>query len=450
MASRAIGLFTLLAALAPTAATAADDPATGPDGDPLEISFDVESKLHWRHSDRNALPVPFPFSPDMLPPGFEQGEVRTVEGGSHLELSVISLIGNLEYGDRFRAHAKVDLFDRYDRNPTSGDRRIDLDAFWIEFGRHTPVATVAADPGAYLRIGKFGKFERQNDRHLESYGVVSTAFNRFEDNGIEIGVDLTPNLYLKASITEGNPVFLRDPNALAGDNGVEELRNPNPQPPFETGIPILYDAEVEDVDFLEDPELGLATGFRWEDAAGQRALDIMAFGYRRELNNSVNLEGTFYGGDLDLLRGPANQFPFPGLRGNDKTEYGANVWAYLGDVSLFAQYVDQELASLPRTGYEIEAAWRFGLPLVWAYDGRQLFSQIQPAIRYSRLDNGFSNPDVTPFPSASWDWVKIDYGLRLAILPGLDLTAEFADNRFETASGTRDNDEWLVTLRWRF
>ena len=31
------------------------------------------------------------------------------------------------------------------------------------------------------------KFERQNDRHLESYGLVSTAFNRFEDFGVEAG-----------------------------------------------------------------------------------------------------------------------------------------------------------------------------------------------------------------------------------------------------------------------
>lgn len=448
MASRAIGL--LLGALVPAVGAADDGRSPDRDGEALEVSIDVESRLHWRHSERNAFPVPFPFSPEMLPPGDEQGFIRTVDGGGRLELSVISLIGNLEYSDWFRAHARVDFFDKYDRNPTSGDRRIDPDALWIEFGRHTPVATLAPGPGGYVRVGKFEKFERQNDRHLESYGVVSTAFNRFEDHGVEFGVDLTRHLYLKGSITEGNPVFLRDPNALAGDNGVEELRQPNPRPPFETGIPILYDAEVEDLDFLEEPELGVAAGFRWEDAAGARAIDLMAFGYRRELDNSVDLDGTFYGGDLDLLRGPLNLFPYPALRGDDKTEYGVNLWAYVDRFSLFAQYVDQELASLPRTGFEVEAAWRFDLPLVWAYDGRQLFSSIQPAIRYSRLDNGFANPEVTPFPSASWDWVKIDYGIRLAILPGLDLTAEFADNRFDTANGTRGNDEWLMTLRWQF
>ena len=65
------------------------------------------------------------------------------------------------------------------------------------------------------------------------------------------------------------------------------------------------------------------------------------------------LNGSFYGGDLDLLRGPENQFPFP-LTSDDKREVGGNLWLYLGGASLFAQYVDQDLggragpASRPR------------------------------------------------------------------------------------------------------
>jgi hypothetical protein len=70
-------------------------------------------------------------------------------------------------------------------------------------------------------------------------------------------------------------------------------------------------------------------------------------------------------------------------------------------------------------------------------------------LRYSRLDNDFANPEVTPFPSGAWDWEKIDIGLRLTVLPGLDLTAEYADNEFQTANGAAGNDEWLLTLRWR-
>ena len=88
------------------------------------------------------------------------------------------------------------------------------------------------------------------------------------------------------------------------------------------------------------------------------------------------------------------------------------------------------------------------LPLRWAVGGRQLFPFVQPAVRYSMLENDFANPAVTPFPSGAWDWEKIDVGIRLGILPGIDLTAEYAANTFERATGDGTNDETLVTLRW--
>lgn len=411
--------------------------------------FGMEARLHYRDSDRNRFPVNFPFTPDMLPPGAEQGAMETVNPGSHFEASLVSLIANIERGEHFAAHTRIDFFDRHERNPTSGDRRVDIDQLWLRFGREFVPAMPSEGFGGYVKLGKFEKFERQNDRHLESYGVVSTAFNRLEDLGAEFGFDLGKNFYIKGSVTQGNPLFIRDPNALAGDNGTDALRRPNPQPEFNTGIPILYDAEIEGLDFDGEPEIGAAAGYRWADAGGRKSFDVMVFGYRGELEETVDLGGTFYGGDLDLLRGPANQFPYPALSGNDREEYGINLRAYIGDLSLFGQYVDQELASLPRSGFEVEAAWSFELPLVWAVEGRQLFSHIQPALRYSRLDNDFANPGITPFPSGAWDWEKVDIGLRLTILPGLDLTAEFADNSFVTAGGTADNNEWLVTLRWR-
>jgi len=409
----------------------------------------IEARVHYRDSDRNRFPVNFPFTPDMLPPGQEQGAMETVDPGRNFEISIVSLIANIERGEHFAIHARVDLIDRYERNPTSGDRKVDVDQLWLRWGREFIPAVPADGFGGYAKFGKFAKFERQEDRHLESYGLVSTAFNRFEDLGAEFGLDLGSNFYLKGSITQGNPLFLRDPNALAGDNGTDALLRPNPQPEFNTGIPILYDTEIEGLDFDGDPEFGAAAGYRWADAAGRRAFDAMLFGYRGELEETVSLNGTFYGGDLDLLRGPANQFPYPALSGNDREEYGINFRAYIDGLSLFAQYVDQEIASLPRSGLELETAWSFELPLVWAVEGRQLFSHVQPALRYSRLDNDFDNPEITPFPSGAWDWEKLDIGVRLTILPGLDLTAEFADNSFVTAGGKADNDEWLVTLRWR-
>ena len=83
----------------------------------------------------------------------------------------------------------IDFIDLYDRNPTSGDREVDVDEVWLRFGREVEPAREADGFGAYAKIGKFGHFERQDDRHLESYGLVSTAFNRFEDAGLEVGFD---------------------------------------------------------------------------------------------------------------------------------------------------------------------------------------------------------------------------------------------------------------------
>lgn len=436
-------------ALAVLAALCGANAAIAQEESGWSATLDFEVKAHYRDSDDNRFATNFPFSPDMLPPGQDAGELRTVDPGGHFEVSVLSLITDLSYGDHLSARAKVDFFDRYDRNPTSGDRRVDIDELWIQWGQDAPPATLPSDPGAFVRVGKFAKFERQDDRHLESYGLVSTAFNRFEDLGIAAGIDLGKNFYVKASVTYGNPFFFRDPNALAGDNGTDAFLVANPTPELNSGIPIFYDAEVEGLDADTGPELGLAAGYRWADETGQRAFDVMAFAYQRELEDSVALEGTFYGGDLDFLRGPLNMFPYPALAGDDKDEFGLNARAYFGGLSLFGQFVDQEVASLGRTGIELEAAWRFDLPLIWAFQGRQVFSHIQPAIRYSRLDNDFDNPDITPFPSGNWDWEKWDLGVRLQVLPGLDLTAEYADNDFDTAGGSASNDEWLITLRWR-
>jgi hypothetical protein len=413
----------------------------------LTLDWGLEAKAHYRSSDSNRFPVPFSFDDPRLPPVAGPVFLETASPGDHLELSAVTLFADAAWGSAVAAHAKIDLVDLYDRNPTSGDRQVDVDEAWLRFGRETAPAALPAGSGAYLKVGKLPKLERQDDRHLESYGLVSTAFNRFEDLGIELGIDLGRHLYLKATATQGNPLFLRDPNALAGDNGTEE-RLRGAEPPFGSGVPILYDAEVEDVDADGELEAGAALGLRFADASGSRAVDLLLFGYRRDLAETVDLEGTIYGGDLDLLRGPFDQFPYPGLDGARKEEVGANLWLYLGGLSLFGQVVDQELAGLPRRGWEAEVAWAVDLPLVWAAGGSQLFPFVQPAVRWSRLDNDFANPARTPFPSGNWDWEKLDAGLRLGIVAGVDLSVEYAANRFETAAGRRENDELLTTLRW--
>jgi hypothetical protein len=408
-----------------------------------KLDFGLEGKVNYRDSDESRFGVPF-FDGKV----FEE----TVDEGSHVEISAVTLFVDATWGDGLAAHGKIDFIDLYDRNPTSTDKKTDVDEAWVRFGIEPEPATLAPRWGAYLKVGKMPKFERQDDRHLESYGLVSTAFNRMEDTGVELGLNLGRHVYLKTTATQGNPVFIRDPNALAGDNGTPEFFRPAPHipnPALKSGIVILYDAEVEDVDVDGDLELGAGVGARFADEAGSRGLDVLAWGYKRTLAETVELEGTFYGGDLDILSAPGPDSTYA-FKGDEKREVGANVWLYLGGFSFFGQYVDQELAGLPRTGLEGELAWRLDLPLWLSIGDQQLFTFVAPALRYSELDNDFRNPTKTASPSLSWDWVKIDAGLRLGIIAGVDLTVEYADNTFTLASGAkRDNNELLTTLRWK-
>jgi hypothetical protein len=71
-------------------------------------------------------------------------------------------------------------------------------------------------------------------------------------------------------------------------------------------------------------------------------------------------------------------------------------------------------------------------------------------VRYSKIDNDFRNNPMTPSPSFNWDWEKLDAGVRLGILDDIDLTVEYAANRFILGSGAEaENDELLSTLRWK-
>ena len=428
-----------------TAPAAADDPNA------FKVHFGFEGKAHYRDSEHLRLPSPFPFPPESLPPGATQAFLETVNEGGHFELSVLTLFADASWGPNIEAHAKLDFIDLYDRNPTSSDKQFDVDELWIRFGGDP--ATPADGFGMYAKVGKFGHVERQNDRHTESYGLVSTAFNRFEDQGLEVGVGFGRHFYLKGSLTQGNPLFFRDPNALAGDNGTPErdpALHPNPQPDLLSGFPIFYDAEVEDVDFDGDLEAGYGLGIRFGEPGSGHEVHLLAWGYQRKLAATVPLNGTFYGGDIDLLNGPYDGFSLP-ISGDDKKEVGANLWIYQGGFSFFGQYVAQELAGMDRTGYEGEVAWRFDLPLAWAAGGRQLFPHVQPLVRYSFLEPKFAGGSPQyPSQSVRWEWSKLDYGVRMGIVEGVDLTLEFADNEMTLANGNKvSNDELLTTLRFR-
>jgi len=417
----------------------------------LVVEWGLEAKAHFRDSELLRLPSPHPFPPEFLPPGATQGFLETVNEGQHVEISTLTLVADLRWADDFAAHAKVDLVDLYDRNPTSTDGEVDVDELWIRMG-HDPAA-LPERVGAYLKAGKFAHFERQNDRHLESYGLVSTAFNRFEDQGVELGLALGRHLYARFSATQGNPVFFRDPNALAGDNGTADrdpFAHPNPEPALGSGFPIFYDAEAEDLDLDGELETGFGIGVRFGEPGSGREVNLLGWSYRRGLAETVRLEGTFYGGDLDLLDGPFTGHGLP-ISGDEKREHGANLWIYLGGFSFFGQWVEQELAGMDRSGWEAEAAWSFDLPLAFAAGGRQMFPTLQPAVRWSRLEPEFAGGASTfPAPSVRWEWTKLDYGVRLEVLAGIDLTLELQDNTMTLASGAEvSHDELLGTLRWR-
>jgi hypothetical protein len=436
----------VLLLLEPAALAAQDDEAMEEELPRYRLGFEV--RAHYRDSERARFPVPFPFTPEMLPPGQTQGFMETVEAGRHTDLSVITVHGSAQWREDLAARVKIDFIDRYDRNPTSEDREVDVDEAWLRFGREAAPAEVPERGGAYVKLGKFGKFERQDDRHLESYGLMATAFNFLEDVGVEVGLDFGRHLYAKVSYSQGNPLFFRDPNALAGDNGtsVFDPRNGvvNPVSEIKTGFPIFYDADVDEIDF-EHPELGAGVGWRWSSPSGFAAFDVLAWGYTRELAAEADLHNTFYGGDLDLLLGPGNLTPLP-VSGDEKQEAGANLWLYVGGFALFGQYVDQDLAGLDRTGYEVETSYVFDLPLLWAVGGRQLFPWVSLAVRYSELDPDFRLHPNYPAPSVVWDWEKIDAGVRLAVVRGLEVTVEWQDNTFVRLGRDESNDEFLVTL----
>lgn len=407
----------------------------------------LEIRANYRNSEEDRVPLRFQFPPGSLPPGQTVGFEETVDAGAHLEVSLISLTLDTAFGDIFAARAKIDAIDLYDRNPTSEDRTVDADEFWIRFGQKPEGLALPRGTTVFVQAGKAPKIERQPVRLLESYGLASTAFNRFEDVQILIGGSAGTNLYWRAQASSGNPVFLRDPNALAGDNGIEELRQPFPDPELKSGFPIIYDAEVEGYFFDADHiELGGALGYRWSTEDQATGLDLLAFYYERELAEEVDLEGTFYGGDLDLLDG-AFGISLP-IRGNDKTEYGARLYGAWGGGSLVGQWVAHEVAGLERFGLEVEAGWEWPLAVGPAIRGSYLLTSLQPAARFSDLDCRFRGPAEFVAPSMWWDWQKLDIGVRLGLLDNYDLTIEHAFHEIEIPREL-DADETLVTLRVR-
>jgi hypothetical protein len=414
-----------------------------------EIDFRAETKLNYRYSEANRFGVAFPFPAIALPVGETQAFLETVDAGHHAEISNIALFLDWQLSDNWALKTKVDLFDLYEKNPTSGDYDASLDQLILRYGTRHTQGELPRSTDAYIQLGKFSKFERQEDRHLESYGLSGTAFNRVEDSGIEAGIDFASGLYAKLTYTTGNPLFFRDVNALAGDNGIDKTPPPNADPEIKTGIPILYDAEVENINLSDNPETGIGLGYRWLNNNGSNRINVLLFGYERDLADTVGLHGTFYGGDLDVLDLseviPGLSLPIEHTR---KKKFGVNLWWYKDNYAVFAQAVQQDIAGLKRDGWEIELS--YALNTSDSLKNSLNINQFSPVIRYSAIDNHFEGNPIFPSPSLWWDWEKLDIGFNTDFGDSIRVTLEYAINNFERKGITEENNEFLMTLRWRY
>ncbi len=398
--------------------------------------YRLELRADYRWSDEESHPVPFP-------PG---AMLRTPDPGHEVELNVADLQLDAGYGDLFAVRAKVHVQAKHRRNPTSTDRQIDADELFVRIGPKPEYLDRPKGTTVFLQAGKFPKMERQPVRLLESYGLAATSFNRFEDTQVLAGGTIGRSLYWRVQAANGNPLFFRDPNALAGDNGTdEELRGGTPD--FGSGFPILYNAETEDLFFNTDHvQVGEAIGYRWQRDDQTAGFDAIVFHYRRDMADREELTGTNYGGDLDLLVLDGNDIPgleprgLP-IEGRTKREIGARVYAEWHAATFIGQYTSQTIAGLDRQGWELEAGYRFPVAL-------GPVESIQPAVRASGINNDFGPVAGFPAPSIWWNWQKYDAGVRVGLQRGLDLTVEYTHHEVDSRF-LLNLREALVTVRWR-
>ncbi len=441
------GVFRALAALALLSAAQpgeADDRVTPPAaGERFRVQLEIRS--HFRHSRDEQVRVRFPFPPDFIRAGQDGVYLKTVSPGSSFEVSSLALSADAELAPSIRAHARAHVLDLYNRNPTSSDDLVALHEAWLLVGRKPRMLEPIPGTTIYAQIGKAPRFTKQLERRFESYGLWGTAVGRFEEIGVELGGSFGRHVYWRGLLANGNPLFFRDANALAGDNGTPERTAPAPDPQLESGFPIFYDAKAQDLHFDGGFQYGAGAGLRFasQDPDKPAAVDLLGWYFQREMADASPIRGTFYEGDLDMLRGVGIPLPF---EGRDKTEYGANLTARHGGLHLYGQYVAQKIAGLERQGFEAEASYRIPLNGLFASGDEPVLNWLQPSVRYSVIDNRFQAPLTFVAPSVAWDWTKLDLGLRLGILRNLDLTVEYARHNMKTRGGTLHPDEALVTV----
>jgi hypothetical protein len=286
--------------------------------------------------------------------------------------------------------------------------------------------------------GKFPKIERQPVRLLRA-GLAATSFNRFEDRRCRGGT-IGRSLYWRAGSERQS-----FSSAIECAPGRQRHGRSHRWKTHGWLLPILYNAETEDLFFnTENIQIGEAIGYRWQRDDQTAGFDAIVFHYERDMADRVELTGTNYGGDLDLL--VLDDIPGVSPRGlpvqrRKKRELGGRIYAEWREATIIAQYTSQTIAGLDRQGWEVEAGYRFPLTL-------GPVESIQPAVRASGINNDFGPVAGFPAPSIWWNWEKYDLGLRVGLKRSIDVTVEYAQHEVDSRFPLHLR-EALVTVRWR-
>lgn len=374
------------------------------------------------------------------------GQMRTPDPGASFEIQHLGISGEGFISSGVFAKFEVRFLDAYNRNPTSTDALVFVRQAFVRFGEKPELLSGESGGKIYALFGMAPRFSKHTTRRLESYGLWGTAVGRFEQTQLEFGASLGPHFYARAMVGSGNPLFLRDTNALAGDNlsqGPVDARAT-----YQLGFPILYDAKVTELNVGGSPERGLGLGMRF--GGGDRAgVDALGWYFGRRMAPTARMRGTDYPGELAVLGGAG--FPIP-THGDKRHETGVNLQAKVSGLRLFAQWVDQDLAGASRYGLEVEAAWIFQLPGLFLVGESPFGNWIQPSFRYSWIENRFNAPIAYPRLSVPWPWKKYDFGLRFGLVRNVDLSAEYTIHEvFRTVTlPNLPMKEFVVTLRTGF
>ncbi len=374
--------------------------------------------------------------------------MRTPAAGTSFEVQDVELSADAEWTPSLKGRIVVHVLDLYNRNPTSSARAHRGARGVAAVGTRYDVLRPQDGTRVYVLLGKAPRFTKQLDRHLESYGLWGTAVGRFEQLQAQLGGSLggpstggrTPPTATRCSCATRT----RSP-------GTSARRRPCPA----TWIPSTRAASRSSTTPRPRTCASAATS---SSAAARPALRGRRGPQRRRPARLVlpARPGGQGAHPRQLLRGRPRDAARRGRStldyvGRKREEHGANLQARLAGLRLFGQYVWQDLAGLKRQGFEVEVAYRIPLNGLFVSGDSPVVNWIQPAVRYSSIDNKFSGPSTFVAPSFFWDWTKLDAGLRVGIVAQVDLTVEYERSQM-TLLRPQDHasSEGLATLRFAF